>query len=129
MNLQEIELSFDFLSGWPALSFEKPDSKEMRKVHAPFSNLRLIRFDIAVHIYLKPTRVWIAFNPPAHSMTELLRAGAAADTSLRPAALPAQSQAGERSKRRASRKVFRSNQASLSNERFPAAACTSTRSP
>ena len=30
-------------------------------------------------------------------MTELLRAGAAADTSLRPAALPAQSQAGERS--------------------------------
>jgi hypothetical protein len=47
--------------------------REMRRINAPFNDYRLIRFDIAMLIYLNPTGTWVAFNPldpspeqPAH---------------------------------------------------------------
>ena len=45
----------------------------MRRINAPFNDCHLIRFDIAVHNLLRPSGVWVAFNPldsshdqPAH---------------------------------------------------------------
>jgi hypothetical protein len=35
----------------------------MRRINAPFNDCRLIRFDTAVHTLLRPSGVWVAFNP------------------------------------------------------------------
>jgi hypothetical protein len=35
----------------------------MRRINASFNDCRLIRFDIAVHTFLRPSGVWVAFNP------------------------------------------------------------------
>src|SRR5262249_10897403 len=76
--------------------FFKDHEREMRGINAPFNDYYLIRFDIAVHIYLNPTGSCVAFNPLAPFMINLLiRAGAAA-TSPRPVALSAQAPASTR---------------------------------
>src|SRR5215813_8740321 len=37
--------------------------REMRKINAPFNDYCLLRFDIAVHTLLRPSGLWVAFNP------------------------------------------------------------------
>jgi hypothetical protein len=41
--------------------------REMRRINAPFNNRRLTRFDIVMHTLLRPSGLWVAFNPPDSS--------------------------------------------------------------